>query len=123
MTKLVLKETDNWTKEKALMLELQAKDYDDRSSADKAFISYVKLKQSFMDQAMLMCTWIIDREVDSGDTFHANQFFMSNGYEASPPDRYLFRCDVFNSLVEAINGDGECNPYSIVEGWDMWHHA
>ena len=77
MTKLVLKETDNWTKEKALMLELQAKDYDDRSSADKAFISYVKLKQSFMDQAMLMCTWIIDREVDSGGSHKSSMCIKS----------------------------------------------
>ena len=121
MTKLVLKETDNCTAEKARKIDLMLKD--ELSPEEKSFVEFVDLKQSFMDQALLMLTWIVDRGADSWGAYDANQFFMSNGYMSAPPDRYDFRCDVFNSLAENIQNDDECNPYAIVEEWDMWHHA
>ena len=122
MTKRVLKETDNWTAEKARKIDLMLKD--ELSPEEKLFVEFVDLKQSFMDQALLMLTWCVDRSDSSyGDVGDANQFFMSNGYLSAPPDRYKFRSHVFNSIAEAIKNDEECNPYAIVEQWDMWHHA
>ena len=126
MTKLVLKETDNWTAEKARKIDLMLKD--ELSPEEKLFVEFVDLKQSFMDQALLMLTWCVDgysEDLNQANwgTYDANQFFMSNGYLSAPPDRYKFRSDVFNSIAEAIKNDEECNPYAIVEQWDMLHHA
>ncbi len=122
MTKLVLKETDNWTAEKARKIDLMLKD--ELSPEEKFFVEFVDLKQSFMDQALLMFQWCVVRNDSvSWDIDDSDQFFMGNGYLSAPPDRYKFRSDVFNSIAEAIKNDEECNPYAIVEQWDMWHHA
>ena len=121
-----LKENDTWTKEKVMNIDLLLKSKDQElDDSDKAFMDYVSLKQSFIDQAIEMCNWINKNKDDviSWNDRACNLFFMETGSPRHKPDRYAFRCAVFNSIKDKILNGKKCNPYEIVQTWDMWYHA
>ena len=126
MTKLnndITIETNNWVNEKALLIDLLLKDDSDRSPADRSFISYVHLKQSFIDQAIDMIEWINKERSKDHGLLESFAYFMDNGYREHQPDRYDYRTAVFNDLRDAILEDKPFNPYEIVEQWDSWYHS
>ena len=119
-----LKENDTWTKEKVMNIDLLLKSKDQElDDRDKAFMDYVSLKQSFIDQAVQMCNWINENKEVSWNDRACDFFFMDTGSSRHKPDRYAFRCAVFNSIKDKILNDKKCNPYEIVQTWDMWYHS
>tara|TARA_R110000772_G_scaffold8157_8_gene27183 strand:+ start:29 stop:388 length:360 start_codon:yes stop_codon:yes gene_type:complete len=113
----------NWEKELDIRNEILNKNAFDLTGSDKSFLNFVKLKETFHQEALDMVDWI-NKEIEGERTlFESYLYFMDNGFMNYQPDRYDYRTAVFNDIKEAIQNDEPYNIYDIVYKWDMWYHS
>ena len=113
-----------WEKELDIKNEILSKNAFDLTSMDKSFLNFVKLKETFHEEALNMEEWIKEELKSNSDyVLMPDYYFMNNGFLNHKPDRWNYRSSVFNDIAEAIENDEPYNIYDIVYKWDMWFHS